>query len=94
LKIDLTGVGNMAIEGSVDSLDLRLNGIGSYRGDRFKTKQTTVHSDGVGSAVINVSDQLDASVSGVGSVEYIGSPKVQKSGQGMGNIKQRTTEPN
>jgi Putative auto-transporter adhesin, head GIN domain len=94
LTIDLTGVGNMAIEGSADSLDLRLNGIGSYRGDRFKTKQATVHSDGVGSAVINVSDQLDASVSGVGSVEYIGSPKVQKSGQGMGNIKQRTTEPN
>ncbi len=94
LTIDLTGVGNMAIEGSADSLDLRLDGIGSYRGDRFKTKQATVHSDGVGSAVINVSDQLDASVSGVGSVEYIGSPKVQKSGQGMGNIKQRTTEPN
>jgi Putative auto-transporter adhesin, head GIN domain len=94
LTINLTGVGNMAIEGSADSLDLRLNGVGSYRGDRFKTKQATVHSDGVGSAVINVSDQLDASVSGVGSVEYIGSPKVQKSGQGMGNIKQRTTEPN
>jgi hypothetical protein len=94
LTIDLTGVGNMAIEGSANSLDLRLNGIGSYRGDRFKTKQATVHSDGVGSAVLNVSDQLDASVSGMGSIEYIGSPKVQKSGQGMGNIKQRTTEPN
>jgi hypothetical protein len=94
LMIALTGVGNMTIEGSADSLDLRLDGIGSYRGDRFKTKQATVRSDGVGSAVLNVSDQLDASVSGVGSVEYIGSPKVQKSGRGLGNIKQRITEPN
>jgi Putative auto-transporter adhesin, head GIN domain len=94
LTIALTGVGNMTIEGSADSLDLRLNGIGSYRGDRFKTKQANVHSDGVGSAVLNVSDQLDASVSGMGSIEYIGSPKVQKSGRGMGEIKQRSTESN
>jgi Putative auto-transporter adhesin, head GIN domain len=94
LTIALTGVGNMTIEGSADSLDLHLNGVGSYRGDRFKTKQATVNSDGIGSAVLNVSDQLDASVSGVGSVEYIGSPKVQKSGRGMGNIKQRIIAPN
>jgi hypothetical protein len=39
--------------------------------------------------VLNVSDQLDASVSGVGLVEYIGSPKVQKSGRGLGEVKQR-----
>jgi Putative auto-transporter adhesin, head GIN domain len=94
LTIALTGVGNMTIEGSADSLDLRLDGIGSYHGDRFQTKQATVHSDGVGGAVLNVSDQLDVSVSGVGSVEYIGSPKVQKSGRGIGGIKQRITEPN
>jgi Putative auto-transporter adhesin, head GIN domain len=90
LTVTLTGVGNMTIDGSADFLDLRLNGIGSYRGERFKTKQANVYSDGVGSAVLNVSDQLDASVSGVGSVEYIGSPKIQKSGRGLGNIKQRT----
>ncbi len=94
LTIALTGVGNMTIEGRADSLDLRLDGIGSYHGDRFKTKRATVHSDGIGDAVLNASDQLDASVSGVGSVEYIGSPKVQKSGQGIGGIKQRITEPN
>jgi Putative auto-transporter adhesin, head GIN domain len=89
LVIVLTGVGNMTIEGSADSLDLSLDGVGSYQGDRFKTKQATVHSEGVGNAVLNVSDQLDASVSGVGLVEYIGSPKVQKSGRGLGEVKQR-----
>lgn len=94
LVIALTGVGNMTIEGTADSLDLSLDGVGSYQGDRFKTKQATVRSEGVGSAVLNVSDQLDASVSGVGSVEYIGSPKVQKSGKGLGHVKQRMTKPN
>ncbi len=94
LTIGLTGAGNMSIKGSADSLDLNLQGVGSYDGKNFKTKQATVHSEGVGSAVLNVSDQLDISVSGIGAVEYIGSPKVQKSGQGIGNIKQRITELN
>lgn len=94
LMIMMTGVGEMTIEGTADSLDLSLEGVGNYDGERFKTKQATVHSKGVGSALLNVSDQLDVSVSGIGAVEYIGSPKVQKSGKGLGHIKQRITKPN
>lgn len=89
LTIALTGVGEMTIEGNADSLDLRLEGVGSYQGAAFKTKQATVHSEGVGSAVVNASEQLDVLVSGVGGVEYVGSPKVQKSGKGLGHVKQR-----
>jgi Putative auto-transporter adhesin, head GIN domain len=94
LTIALTGAGDMTIEGSADSLDLNLKGVGSYDGKDFKTKQAKVHSEGVGNAVLNVSDQLDISVSGIGEVEYIGSPKVQKSGEGLGRIKQRIINPN
>ena len=89
LTITLTGVGNMTIEGNADSLDLRLEGVGSYQGEAFKTKKTTVHSEGVGSAVVNASKQLDVSVSGVGGIEYVGTPKVQKSGKGLGQVKQK-----
>ena len=102
LTIGLTGAGDMSIlilrgsanEGSADSLDLNLKGVGSYDGKSFQTKQAKVHSEGVGSAVLNVSDRLDISVSGIGAVEYIGSPKVRKSGEGLGQIKQRITNPN
>ena len=94
MTIALTGVGDMTIEGAADSLDLSLEGVGGYQGERFKTEQAIVYSEGVGSAVLNVSDRLDVSVSGVGSVEYIGAPKVQKSGKGLGQVKQRTTTPN
>lgn len=94
LAIALTGVGDMSIEGAADSLDLNLEGVGNYDGKGFKTKQATVHSKGVGSAVLNASDRLDVSVSGIGAVEYIGSPKVQKSGEGLGQIKQRMTQQN
>jgi Putative auto-transporter adhesin, head GIN domain len=94
LTIGLTGAGEMSIEGNADSLDLNLEGVGNYNGEGFKTKQATVRSQGVGSAVLNVSDQLDVSVSGIGTVEYIGSPKVQKSGEGLGHIKQRVNKSN
>jgi Putative auto-transporter adhesin, head GIN domain len=89
LAIALTGAGDMSIEGNADSLDLNLEGVGNYDGVGFRTKQATVRSEGVGSAVLNASDRLDVSVSGIGTVEYIGSPKVQKSGEGLGHIKQR-----
>jgi hypothetical protein len=94
MTIALTGVGEMKIEGNADSLDLHLEGVGSYNGEAFKTKQANVRSEGVGGAVLNVRDRLDVAVSGVGTVEYIGSPKVQKSGQGLGQVKQRVTTPN
>jgi hypothetical protein len=79
----------MTIAGSADVLDLTLSGVGSFKGEEFKTKQATVRNSGVGSAVVNVSDQLDADLSGVGSVEYIGSPHVRKSGRGLGSINKR-----
>jgi len=89
LSVSLDGVGSMTIAGSVDVLDLSLSGVGSFHGEEFKTKQAKVRHSGVGSAVVNVSDHLDATVSGVGSVEYIGSPQVQKSGRGVGSVKKR-----
>jgi Putative auto-transporter adhesin, head GIN domain len=89
LSVSLDGVGTMTIAGSVDVLDLSLSGVGSFQGENFKTKQATVRNSGVGSAVVNVSDELDATVSGVGSVEYIGSPQVRESGQGVGSVKKR-----
>jgi hypothetical protein len=89
LVVAMDGVGEVKIAGSVDVLDLTLAGVGSFQGEKLKTKQATVRNNGVGSAVVNVSEQLDATVSGVGSIEYIGSPQVQKSGRGVGSVKQR-----
>jgi hypothetical protein len=89
LAVAMDGVGEVAIAGSVDVLDLTLAGVGSFQGEQLKTKQSTVRNNGMGSAVVNVSEQLDATVSGVGSIEYIGSPQVKESVQGVGSIKQR-----
>jgi len=91
LSVSLDGVGSMAITGNVDVLDLELTGVCSFNGEELKTKQATVHNNkGVGNAIVNVSEQLDASVSGIGSIEYIGSPQVTESVKGIGKIKERS----
>ncbi len=89
LAVAMDGVGEVTIAGSADALDLSLSGVGSYQGEKFKTKQATVRNSGVGIAVVNVSEQLDADLSGVGSIEYVGSPQVRKSGRGLGTVKKR-----
>jgi Putative auto-transporter adhesin, head GIN domain len=89
LAVAMDGVGEVAIAGSADVLDLNLSGVGSFQGEAFKTKRATVRNSGVGSAVVSVSEQLDADLSGVGSIEYVGSPQVQRSGRGLGTVKQR-----
>ncbi|CAN1211306.1 Putative auto-transporter adhesin head GIN domain-containing protein [Tumidithrix helvetica PCC 7403] len=89
LSVSLDGVGSVAIAGNVDVLDLSLSGVGSFQGGELKTNQATVRNKGVGSAVVNVSDRLDATVSGIGSIEYIGFPQVKESVKGMGAIKKR-----
>jgi hypothetical protein len=79
----------LTIAGSADVLDLNLSGVGGFQGEEFKTKQATVRNSGVGSAVVNVSEELNASVSGVGSIEYVGSPQVRESVEGVGKVKKR-----
>ncbi len=90
LSVSLDGVGSMAIAGNVDVLDLDLSGVGSFNGESLKAKQAKVRNKGVGNVVVNVSEKLDISASGLGAIEYIGSPQVTESVKGMGEIKKRT----
>jgi hypothetical protein len=89
LSVSLSGAGNVTITGSADALDLSLSGAGNYHGEGFKTSKATIHSSGVGTAIVNASEELDATLSGVGAVEYIGSPHVRTSISGIGTVKQR-----
>ena len=79
----------------VKSLEsLKTDGVGRIEAKGIQGKRWAVVMEGVGSAVVNVSEQLEADLSGVGTIEYVGSPQVRKSGKGLGQIKQRMTKPN
>ncbi len=84
---------SLTIAGSEHVLDITLTGVTSFQGKQLMTKQVTVCNSGVGSAVVNVIEQLDATVSGAGAIEYISSPQVKESVQGMGTLMRRKEIP-
>jgi len=89
LDANMTGVGNLALRGSADHLNVTLSGAGTFQGEDFAAKTANVTCSGVGNAVVNVSEKLDASVSGVGSIEYVGDPRVTEKVSGLGHVKKR-----
>jgi putative autotransporter adhesin-like protein len=89
LTVTVSGTGHLTVSGSADSQQVTISGVGSYDGSGFATKTAKVSISGTGNAVVQVSDSLDADVSGVGSVEYIGNPRVTQHVTGLGSVRQR-----
>lgn len=89
LTVDNSGVGAVIVSGAVQEQHVTLSGAGSYDGAALASDRATVDLSGVGSVVVNVRERLDATLSGAGSVEYIGTPEVHTSGGGLGTIRQR-----
>jgi len=89
LTVEVSGAGEMTLAGTVDSQALTISGTGDYNGEDLESTTAKVTIDAAGNAVLRVSDRLDATVSGVGSVEYIGDPQVTKDVSGVGSVEQR-----
>lgn len=89
LDVSLSGAGSATCAGEVRSQDVRISGAGSYRGDDLASVTARAVISGTGSAHLRVSEQLDARVSGVGSIIYSGNPAVRKSVSGVGRVSQR-----
>jgi hypothetical protein len=87
LVVMLSGAGNVKIGGETDSQEINISGSGSYQADDLESKEVKVDVGGSGSAVVNVSDELNAKVSGIGSVEYIGDPTVNQDVSGVGAVR-------
>lgn len=89
LTVDHSGAGSVTIAGTVNEQRVTLSGAGTYDGAALVSKQATVDLRGLGSMVVQVRERLDATISGAGSIEYIGSPELHKTISGLGSIRQR-----
>lgn len=74
LEVELTGVGNLRLSGSVEDQTVVLSGTGSYMAGDLAAKTADVTVSGVGAATVWATDQLRTDLSGTGSVSYYGSP--------------------
>ncbi len=86
LTVTVSGAANIKIGGEADEQEINISGSGNYRAGDLESKEVKIAVMGAGSALVNVSEELDAEISGVGSVEYIGDPTVKQDVSGVGRV--------
>ena len=90
MEIALTGAGSLTASGETKEADITLSGAGSVEAKNLHAINAKVNSSGVGSVEVYVTGQLDAKTSGIGEINYFGSPKiVNKQTGGLGGINAR-----
>jgi hypothetical protein len=87
LAVTINGTGDVKMAGRADSQDIDISGSGNYQAGDLESKEVKIAVGGSGSAIVNVSDELDAKVSGSGSVEYVGDPTVNQDVSGAGRVR-------
>lgn len=86
LSIALSGAGNINASSSARHQQITISGAGRYQAADLESRVAEVRISGAGSAVIRVSDRLDAVVSSSGAIEYFGDPEVTSSISGTGVV--------
>ena len=87
LTIDLSGAVMIYLEGVAKRLDVEMSGAGSLMAEGFEVKDCEIDISGVGHVLVNVSGTLEAQVSGLGKVEYLGNPEsVRGDVSGIGDV--------
>jgi hypothetical protein len=88
--LDMSGAGSVEVNGKVDRLDVEISGAASLHAKNLRSKNAKVSLSGASSADVYASEFLDASVSGVGTINYYGTPKdVRSDVSGVGSISKK-----
>ena len=86
LAVEFSGVGEIELIGEADVQDAVVGGVGTYDGADLRSSVATVEALGMGVATVWVVDELDATASESGRIEYYGSPVVTSQTTGLGSI--------
>ena len=86
LELRLDGAGELTASGRVAALDATLGGAGELQLADLRAQRAAVRVEGIGRAEVNVSEELDATVAGVGAIEYHGDPVVRSAAPGLGDV--------
>ena len=90
MSVGISGSGDVDLSGSVESVDLSISGSGDVNAENLKAQKASCRVSGSGDISLNVTKELDASVSGSGDIRYLGNPpSVRTRVSGSGDIKSR-----
>lgn len=84
----VSGSGRIEASGSADNVKTSISGSGRVLAADLETNRCEVRISGSGGVEINVKNELDANISGSGSVSYRGNPsKVNSHASGSGKVR-------
>ncbi len=88
LTLELSGVGNIDISGKATQASIDLSGTGNIDVLDLVIQNAHCNISGLGKLSCNVQNDLEAAVSGMGSIRYRGEPKfLRKSVSGIGKVR-------
>jgi hypothetical protein len=87
LETDLSGAGDIQASGTANEINLVLSGLGNFDAAALNSNKATIELSGMGSATVRVEEDLTATLTGAGSIQYYGHPHVEKNVTGAGSIK-------
>jgi len=84
----ISGSGEVNASGEADAVKAQISGSGKVLAADLQTQRCQVRISGSGDVEINVTEELDANISGSGSVSYRGSPKkINSHAAGSGKVR-------
>ncbi len=90
LDLRVSGASAIRLRGQVDEQTISMSGAGDLEAYDLVSKYCRIDLSGIGSAEIYVENELEANISGIGSISYRGNPnKVHDNISGLGKISDR-----
>lgn len=87
LVLSNTGAANIEASGQTKFVDISSSGAGNIQTEKLQAERAKVSVSGAANVDLFASQQLDVTVSGIGSVTYSGNPPVvNKSVSGIGSV--------
>jgi Putative auto-transporter adhesin, head GIN domain len=89
LRISGDGALKARLAGEATEQRVSISGAAEYEAQDLASERARIDVSGVGHVVVRVAQTLNASISGAGSIEYYGDPKVEQHVSGVGRVKRR-----
>jgi len=87
LNVNSETVGALTLSGEAKEATINQNGVGAIQAFNLKTENLNLHSEGIGTAEVFASAELNINVSGIGGVVYKGHPKIKNiKSEGIGKV--------
>lgn len=88
LILQTNGSGRLSGQGTVESLEIDINGSGTFALQTLIAQKVNIDIAGAGDVAVHATHALAVTIRGSGKVTYLGTPAVEKVIQGSGSVRQ------